>query len=297
MATLEIERKLDKDRIRALTQKRIDPEVDRMQKPIAQLREGLKANGLDTKLGPLVDKIESDYNQMRVAMLNSGISGTSLALVFHEVERGVRVLHQSIQDGSDAEHLQIQARELVRVLDGFSELLRKGTKSPNSLKRLLREARNINRVRFRVHNIRLVCPALEDDAPDIQAVFVFSLALGALSNLIDNAIHWSRMRWGDEEVPGGKSPRAIYMNITDSLGDGPAIVIADTGPGFQDSPEDMVRPFFTRRAEGMGLGLYYATVVMQLNDGDLLFPDRGDAEVPDEFDGGVLALRFAKVEQ
>ncbi|MBB3915580.1 ATP-binding protein [Rhizobium fabae] len=295
MATFEIERKLDKDRIRALTQAKSDPDVDRLQKPMAELRAGLKRHRLENEFAPLLDKIERDYNEMRESMLRAGISGTSLALVFHEVERGVRVLHNALREGSNPQQLEIQARELVRVLDGFSELLRKGAKARNSLKHLLREARNINRVRFRLHNVRLVCPALEDDAPDTEAVFSFGLMLGAMNNLIDNALHWVQMRWA-EDISAKPSPRAIYLNIVDDLGSGPAIVMADTGPGFQDLPEDLVRPFFTRRAEGMGLGLYYTNLVMQLNDGELIFPNRVDADIPDEFDGAVLGLQFKGIE-
>lgn len=42
----------------------------------------------------------------------------------------------------------------------------------------------------------------------------------------------------------------------------------------------------------MGLGLYYANLVMQLNEGRLEIPDRGDLELPVGFDGAVVALVF-----
>lgn len=296
LSTFEIERKQDKDRIRSLTEKKRDVDANRMKQPLLELREGLRRHRLEGELGKYVDKIESDYNEMRESMLRSGLSGISLALVFHEVERGVRILHTSLKEGGALEQLEVQARELVRVLDGFSELLRKGEKKPDSLKRLLKEARNINRVRLRTHRVRLVCPAIEDDAEDVQAIFAFGLALAALNNLIDNAIYWLQVRWPETDDFDGKSPRVIFMNISHDLGDGPSIVMADSGPGFQDLPEDMVRPFFTRRPEGMGLGLYYTNLVMQLNDGDLTFPSSEDAEVPEEFDGAVIALKFRKTD-
>ena len=61
---------------------------------------------------------------MQETLLAAGMSGLSLALIFHEVERGVRVLHQVIDEGKDMELASRQAQELVRVLDGFSALLR-----------------------------------------------------------------------------------------------------------------------------------------------------------------------------
>ena len=43
------------------------------------------------------------------------------------------------------------------------------------------------------------------------------------------------------------------------------------------------------------MGLYYANMVMELNDGSLIFPDPAEADVPDEFDGALVALRFPKL--
>ena len=44
----------------------------------------------------------------------------------------------------------------------------------------------------------------------------------------------------------------------------------------------------------MGIGLYYASLVMELGDGHLAFPDAREADVPEEFDGAVVALVFPK---
>ena len=77
---------------------------------------------------------------------------------------------------------------------------------------------------------------------------------------------------------------------------GPAIVVADNGTGFQgDDPENLVRPFFTRKPEGMGLGLYYANLAMELNGGCLVFPQHREVEIPDEFDGASVALIFTEL--
>ncbi|MBK9218891.1 MAG: sensor histidine kinase [Uliginosibacterium sp.] len=57
-------------------------------------------------------------------------------------------------------------------------------------------------------------------------------------------------------------------------------MVADNGPGFSnDTPEDLVTPFFTRRNGGMGLGLYIVSEVMRVNHGRLIFSDEGDVEL------------------
>lgn len=295
MSVLATERKIDKDKIRLITGGKSDPETRRITKPLEDLRKVAKKHKIAKEVEPLIDKIEADYNDMRETLLKAGLSGMGLAVVFHEVEHGVRFLYKAIENGHDASEVQGQARELMRLLDGFAVLLRKGDRRESSLKQLVKRVRDMNAVRFRIHNIRLVAPALEEAATDIKATFAFGLALGALNNLIDNAIYWLKVRWPDETLK--PSPRAIYLNVEPEFdGNRPAIIISDTGPGFRDNPEDLVRPFFTRRPEGMGVGLYYANMVAELNSGQLLFPDYDTADVPEEFTGATLAITFAATE-
>jgi hypothetical protein len=45
----------------------------------------------------------------------------------------------------------------------------------------------------------------------------------------------------------------------------------------------------------MGLGLYIVNEVMRTNKGRLVFPDSGDIELADEFDGAVVALQFPQL--
>jgi hypothetical protein len=45
----------------------------------------------------------------------------------------------------------------------------------------------------------------------------------------------------------------------------------------------------------MGLGLYIVNEVMRVNKGRLVFPGPGDLELPDEFNGAVVALQFPQL--
>ena len=123
--------------------------------------------------------------------------------------------------------------------------------------------------------------------------FAFGLVVGALNNLVDNALYWLRVRWPDLPEPSDSPERKLYIGTSDDFEAGPAIIVADNGTGFQgDDPENLVRPFFTRKPEGMGLGLYYANLAMELNGGQLAFPQPEEVELPEEFDGAVVALIF-----
>lgn len=295
LTPLEVEREKDKSHIRRVTGGAQDRETKLIRRPLQQLRSVASKHDLQDEFEPLIGKLERDYNELRDSMLRAGLSGMGLAVFFHEVEHGVRGLCELIDTGGKKEDIRLRARELAGILGGFADLLRKGKRRPNSLKNLIRRVRDINRVRFRKHGVHLTCPALEDDAADATASFVFSLALGALNNLLDNAFYWLQVRWPEENGDGAK--RAIHLSIDLDLASGPAVVVADTGTGLVDGPDELIRPFFSRRPEGMGLGLYYAHMVMELGGGRLTFPDRSEAEVPEAFDGAVVALVFPQENQ
>jgi signal transduction histidine kinase/anti-sigma regulatory factor (Ser/Thr protein kinase) len=296
LSAFESERHPDKERIRQVTAPASDPSVAKIEKPISALRAALLAKNLGDTFEPYVARIEKDYLDMQETLLSAGMSGLNLAVVFHEVERGVRVLHEVIVDGTDPQAAAKQARDLMHLLDGFATLLRRDDQAQHSARKLLEAARTFNRLRLRHHGIRLICPALESSSGGFDAKFSFSLIIGALNNLIDNAIYWMRVRWPNEPKKDTPSPRVLYINTTDELG-APAIVVADTGTGFQgESQENLVRPFFTRKPNGMGLGLYYSQLAMELNGGRLVFPEVGAVTLPDGVDGAVVALMFGTEE-
>ena len=291
LTPFEAEREKDKSHIRRIIGKAQDRETKRIKRSLRELRDAAYEYNLKDELEPFIFELEREYNELRDSMLRAGLSGMGLAVLFHEVEHGVRGLSELVETGAGREAIRLRTCDLVGTLDGFADLLRKGKRRPNSLKNLIRRVQDINRVRFRKHNVRLECPALEDDVSDATPSFVFGLALGALNNLLDNAFYWLQVRWPGD---GYASKRAIHISINLDLASGPSVVIADTGPGLQDEPEELVRPFFSRRPEGMGLGLYYAQMVMELGDGRLAFPDRSEADVPETFDGAIVALVFPR---
>jgi len=292
LGVLEAERRIDKERIRRITELPSDALTAKIEKPIEELRRALARQDAAEAFEPYVAKIESDYRDMQETLLTAGMSGLNLAVVFHEVERGVRALHQVITEGRDLEEAARQVQGLMRILGGFSTLLRRDRKRLHSVAKLVDRTRQFNLLRFRHHRVGFVCP-LADGEGAFDAEFSFGLVLGALNNLIDNALYWLRVRWPEPSDDEEASNRRVFVGTAHDFAGGPAVVVADTGTGFQgDAPEHLVRPFFTRKPDGMGLGLYYANLAMELNGGRLAFPQRGEVDVPQEFDGAVVAMVF-----
>lgn len=292
MAVLETERHKDKERIRVALGSP-SPTPRGIEGPLGQLRRLAKRHKVLEAFEPTIRKIDQQYDTLRQSFLQAGVSQVGVAVVIHEIERGVSVLVRTMSEPEvSIDHVRMQAGQLQGVLETSTQLLRKSERKPGSLKEMVRTARDLSLLRFRLHGVKLTCPALEDNGPDAKPTFSSSLVLGALTNIIDNAVHWLKVRYPPDEKHVGA--RRLYINIEPEFPGGPAIIVADNGPGFIDEPEHIVQPFFSRRPGGSGLGLYFANLVMDLNEGHLVFPTREQADVPEEFDGAVVALVFGK---
>ena len=146
LAALESERQLDKERIRQLTVNPDDPITARIDKPIGELRRALKRQGVQEEFEEYVIRIEKNYQQMQETYLAAGMSGLNLAVVFHEVEHGVKALHRIISEGASMESAARQARDLVRLLEGFAVLLRRDSKKLHTSRQLAAAGRALQQV-------------------------------------------------------------------------------------------------------------------------------------------------------
>ncbi len=233
---LQVERNIDKERIREVTGE-VPVAPGDFEGPVAELRTLAKTHQLESALEPAIRRIEVEYTTLRENFARSGVSHAGLAVIFHEVERGVRVLTGAINDPSvTIESLRDQAGQLQGLLETSTQLLRNSSAKPNSLKETVRTARDLSLLRFRLHDIKLTCSALEDSAPDAHPTFAAGLVLGALTNLIDNSVHWLKVRHSD---PVG---RRMFVDVNLDYEGGPAIIVADNGPGLTDDPATVVAP-------------------------------------------------------
>ena len=289
---LETERALDKEAIRKTARKPAQIEFDRIRDPIAEIRRIAQREKVYAALEPAISKLERNYDELRETMLQAGLSGLGLATVFHEIQHGVTSLLRRARSGAALDDIVDQAQELEQLLGGISGLLRKSERQSMPATELLAKVRQASLIRFRTHRVVLVSPLVQGEQEDFNIFVNSRLFVGALTNLLDNSFYWLRARWPSKPAEDEGSPRQIYVGRSDDFEQGPALLIADTGPGFQDDPETLKEPFFTRRPEGMGLGLYYANLVMELSHGELVFPEREDIDLPEEFDGAVIALVF-----
>lgn len=287
----ETERSLDKERMKRLLEDASDKNEILVETPLRRLRDAVSTTAQAAQILPIVDRVEAEYIEMRDLLLRAGMSGLNLGIIIHEVEKGVRALHDSVLHGSSGQLLEQQSRNLMGLIENVGGLLREKDKSGVDLRELVQTMAAINVRRFKRHQIHVTYDLPMDVTRILKVQGSAALLQNVLVNLIDNAIYWLRVRWPD--IPNDAEPvRRIHVSLTDDLPGGPALVVADNGPGFQDVPEVATKPFFTRRPDGIGLGLYYSSLAMSLASGNLVFPEPGDMDLPGWADGAVIAMQF-----
>ena len=262
---------------------------------IKELEEKIIEKNLEKELEPFIKRIDKDYTEMRDIMVNSGMTGLNLGVAFHEVDREIHFINADLNSPNvDIEQIKNKVRNLIQVLESLSPLLRQNKSSLSSAKKIIEisKLRNINR--FNYHKIIFSSPLLSGENEDFSLKAPTSLLISSINNLIDNAIYWTRTNKDLLEIEDPLYKPAIYIGTDLYSFDGPAIIIADNGVGFNIEPEYLTQPFKTKKAGGMGLGLYFADLVMNMIGGKLIFPDSLDMEIPKVYDGACIALVFPK---
>lgn len=282
LQSVEVERNIDKRRIRnAYSDHKIREPV---LEDITELREIVERKKLTGAIGPYLDRIETDFRAVRDKLLTSASAGLSLSVVIHEVEKGVAELVLAVKRDKATNRIQALARHLAELIEGFGALVRRSGVSTERISALISKSLFNLELRLRVHKIEVV-KRLRRGEVDVKCSR--RLIISTIMNLIDNAIWWLDNKWGDQP-----NKKKIFIEQVNDLHGYRAIIVADNGPGFIDPPEFLIEPFLSRKPDGMGLGLHIANEVMKAQGGELLFPDKGDIDLPKEFDGAVVALCF-----
>ena len=275
------ERNRDKQTLRDFAGRRHDA-TEPVTGALQALRSRVQKMGLQDDLGPLIDRAEREYEGFRETLLVTAGAGLTMTIVVHEVDKAVKQLNRALDREADRDRLLELGNHLAEVVDSLGFVARRSDRTSERASDLVDAALRTIEYRFSHHGIEVLNGF--DASNDFPVTVQRRLVVGALLNLFDNAIYWL----------GALDPpvRRIYVGPSHDLGDAPAIVVADNGPGFLDPPDFVVQPFMTRKADGMGLGLYIANEVMRAHGGQLLFPSLGEAAVPGGHEGACVALMF-----
>jgi len=266
--------------------------TEKFSEIIEDVRKSIKRHGIEDELGGKLNQIESDFKQMRDVTVSTGIAGINLAVIFHEVERGVDELNESIKRADDYTKLLKRADHLAKLLEGFAPLLRRNERKKFNIKALVQRVLELTEHRFEYHNIIISCPLITGEADTFEITAPFGLLQAAMNNLIDNSIHWTSLK--AEKEDSVYKPAIRIESLPTFFKEGPALVVLDNGPRFNLAPNEAIKPFKTTRPSGMGVGLYYVDKVMETIGGKLLICDAQELDVGEAYNGAAVVLIFKK---
>lgn len=285
---IEADRRKDQKQVRQFYSRR---GADRpVMEEIADLREALQKQGILEEMEPKLKTIERQFQTFQDTMLRAAAPGLTFGSVVHEAEKMIKELLTVVKEDGDIRRVRLLVEQLAKLIDGLGDLFRRSGKANEKASVLIKQALFNCDFRFRAHTINVV-NGIDHDDPDFTVNCSRRLVVASLMNFIDNSIYWLQA--------ANRKDRRIYIGTSRELDGGPCIVVADNGPGFQDEAETLVQPFFSRRDDGMGLGLYLANQAAQNHTidgrkGQLRFPQRGDVSLPREFTGAIVAFQFPK---
>ncbi len=232
------------------------------------------------------DRVEEKYEEDRNTLLIPAGVGMTASFAMHEIEKLVPRMMESVRENPlNRFKLISQVDELKDYSEGLLSVLRKGNSSANPVLPSVELAISNYALRLAKWNIQVEIntdPLAETVSCDKR------LLITVLMNIIDNSIYWLDTVFKDF--------KGIYIAIS-KIENGVSILMVDNGPGFKEDVEDIIRPYYSRKKNGIGIGMYLVdTVMIQYGRLNIIFDrDYLDSRgVPVIYSGAAVELIFNK---
>lgn len=240
----------------------------------------------------LLGNINEQYVEVRDVLIRSANAGLNLGSVVHEMGKEVAQLKGLVLHGGDKDTIIKLVNHLSKIVDGYSIMITKSEIKENSINDVIETVTDNLTYRFQDHCVRVFSNYKDTD---YTAKFPETEAIGALTNLLDNAIYWTR-------TSREEGNRFIYIYVTKEIEGYISIAVCDNGPGFNIDPESAKEPFVSGKplGIGMGLGLHITNEIMKAMDGKLLILDPNELDLPEKardrkINGSVVVLCFKTI--
>jgi hypothetical protein len=240
-----------------------------------------------SKLKDEAEKLEKDFEEKKQTLLIPAGVGMTASVALHEIEKLVPRMREVINSKPFKQKTaNEQVEELNEYLSGILSVLRKGGNKPINLKESIEKAvsnyhSKLDRRKIKVEYV------FNPDVEIIKCDKRYFITM--IMNVIDNSIYWLETT--------NKKNKGIYIKTMKNEDDSISIIIVDNGPGFKDSITDVVQPFFSRKADGIGIGLYLIdTIMIKYGKFEIIETEEElmNLEIPLTYRGAAIKLIFSK---
>lgn len=239
-----------------------------------------------TKLLEEAENLEKKYEEDKKTLLIPAGVGMTASVALHEIEKLVPRMEETVKTiPIKTNIITDQVEELKQYTEGIISVLRKGGDKPMNIEEALTRSFNNYKTKLSDRKIDFKISISENiDTINCDKRFFITMIM----NLLDNSIYWL-----DTIYKPKKLILAKVMKISNTIN----LIIADNGPGFKDTTSELIRPFFTRKSDGIGLGLYLIdTIMLKYGKFEIVSTNLEiePLDLPAEYDGAVVKLIFSK---
>jgi signal transduction histidine kinase len=240
----------------------------------------LAFNNLIEQARNSLDNILTEKEQPLLVAASFGIT---YLMPTHEIKRNIdealkilgRIRKAGVYDAEKMNTAISSLRQAGSITNGLADLSMKSQEEVFPLRRAAEDALALMKDRFDRNSIKYCIEGLDT----IEAKARENLITMLLLNFLDNSFYWILRKKPEE--------RQLKIIIGEYV-NRPTIIVSDSGPGFEDDINVVTLPFFTRKPDGIGLGLYIADRIAKMNGGHLTLLDRDD--YPGLLSGGNIAI-------
>ena len=283
-------RNVDKEKIRRaykgknITKKNTLDAIDDLR---VLINKNITDEALLKKLNKRLDVVAENYVQTTENLMKSAGAGLNLTSVLHQLEKILKSLKYNLQKKADPKIIEDDMDMLTELVGGYSILTRNSKIKRKDIIELLERAQKNIAFRLHAHKISFEKKCCLEKK-QYYGMCSDNLFLNAVMNIFDNSIWWLGYSRTD-------SPK-IYVDVRERDDVYLSILIADNGPGFSINKDELTSPFVTAKPSGlgMGIGLHLTKEILESMEGQILFPEFEDADIPQEYKNGAIVELIVK---
>ena len=238
----------------------------------------IKETPIKNRINKYLLKIEDDYKLVCDNLLKAAGAGLNMSVIVHEVEKIIAEVSLVLKSEKASTRALNLVEHLSSLIDGYAGIIRKSDQKTENIIHVIDNALFNTEYRLKAHNIEVKSQYKEFSGTK-KIKISRSLLVGAMMNVIDNAIYWlEQSKCEHKKFYVGIEEDDKFLNI----------IFADNGIGFLLPTDTMIEPFVSAKPDGIGLGLHIANEILIAQKGMLKFPEFNDISIPIDYKNGAI---------
>lgn len=243
---------------------------DTVTENINSLKNSIEKNNHNALYSANVEKIETSYrekiNDVLERYMMAAAIGISYSLPIHEMKLRLSSIKHIVEDISKNPILQDQyLRQLIDYIKDTEDIVSAVTSIMSRQKKqeinLMKVANNVKILKESDLNKYGVKYEIIGDK-NIIVEAVPGLLNTAVLNLVDNAVYWLRVKKNQLREQAQLFEPKITIELSRNSENKAVLKVCDNGNGFEDPFDLLTEPYYSRKTDGLGLGLYLVNEII-----------------------------------